>query len=56
MEGNKGEVEEEANPTEGNLIEILIEGDDGVTFGQTFYEMVLRDFKSKTGIEVVLPR
>ena len=42
--------------TEANPIEILIEGDDKVTSGQTFYERVPKDFKPKTGIKVVLPR
>ena len=53
---DEGEAEEEANPTEGNPVETLMEGDDGATPGQTFYEMVPRDFKPKMGIEVVLPR
>ena len=49
-------MEENNNTTEGNPMETLIEGDDRATPSQTFYETVLRDFKPKTGIEVVLPR
>ena len=48
-------TEENGNTIEGNPMETLIEGDDRATPGQTFYETVLRDFKPKTGIEVVLP-
>ena len=51
-----GDVTEGDGPlTEANPIETLMEGDDGVTPSQTFYERVPKDFKPKTGIKVVLP-
>ena len=49
-------TEENGNTTEGNPMETLIEGDNKAIPSQTFYETVLRDFKPKMGIEVVLPR
>ena len=54
-EEENGDVTEGDGPlTEANLIKTLIEGDDRVTPSQTFYERVPKDFKPKTGIEVVL--
>ena len=56
MEENGDVMEGDGPLIEANPIETLIEGDDRITPGQTFYERVPKDFKLKTGIEVVLPR